>query len=338
MKKIKNDIRDNVVYLAKKGVSNVKNSKVNDISEMSIRRILKERNVNVKKNYGGRPKKLSNGEERYLLKKFNSMEATNSSSGAKIIQEATNKKVSKSTIKRTLYKHGYQSYKRKKAPLLTKKHINARKRYYEAHKGKSFDEFNNFIFTDESSYHLLGVKGGLTYYKKKSSKSNANSFIRTKKFGGGSLMIWGFIASNGTFKIYKCPPKMNSKSYIKLLEDGPLNDIANCGHKLSEIVFMQDNASCHNSEMTKKWFKDSNITLLDWPPQSPDMNPIENLWDYLDRRVRLRQEKILTLDDLWNILLDEASKIDKNYVIRLYQSIPRRINALKDANYNATKY
>ncbi len=123
MKKIQND----VVYHAKNGHSNIMNAKKHSISESSVRRILKERKINVENNLGGRPKKLSEKEERFLIKKFNTMEATNSTSGVKLIQEITNKKISKSTGKRTLYKHGYKSYKRKKAPLLTKKHLNARK-------------------------------------------------------------------------------------------------------------------------------------------------------------------------------------------------------------------
>ncbi len=151
-------------------------------------------------------------------------------------------------------------------------------------------------------------------------------------------MIFGFITARGDFKIYKCPKRMNSETYIDLLEREVLNDIIDCGYCLSDITFMQDNASCHASKRTKEWFKSSNISLLDWPPQSPDQNPIENVWDYLDNKVGSRQEEITNLEILWNLLLEEASKIDKNYIIKLFQFIPRRINALKDANYDITKY
>ncbi len=58
------------------------------------------------------------------------------------------------------------------------------------------------------------VKGGLSYYKKIGAATKTNSFLRTKKFGGGSLMIFGFITVKGDFKIYKCPKRMNSETML----------------------------------------------------------------------------------------------------------------------------
>ncbi len=104
------------------------------------------------------------------------------------------------------------------------------------------------------------------------------------------------------------------------------------------MVFQQDNASCHVSKQTKKWFSKQKINVLDWPPQSPDLNPIENVWDYLDRQVRKRQDEIKNLQDLERILLEEADKISKDYIINLYKSLPRRISKLKESNYDAIKY
>ncbi len=222
--------------------------------------------------------------------------------------------------------------------MLSKKNISQRKKYFEKYRNKTYDYFENFIFTDESMFRILNAKGGSTYYKNAKSGSENRVCVRTKKFGGGGVMIWGFITSKGDFKIFKCPKKVNSGAYIKILEDFALPEIVKCGFKLSDVIFMQDNASCHTSQVTKKWFQNNNITLMDWPPQSPDMNPIENLWDLLDSRARVRQNEIIDDATLWNILLEESKKIDKSYVIKLYQSIPRRINALKDSKFDITKY
>ncbi len=131
---------------------------------------------------------------------------------------------------------------------------------------------------------------------------------------------------------------MNTTSYINLLETFALEEIIKCGFKLDEITFMQDNASCHVSKTSIEWFNSNNIKLLDWPPQSPDMNPIENLWEILDRHSRERQNEIYDEDSLWNILNEESKKIDKQVIIKLYQSIPRIINALKISKFDETKY
>ncbi len=123
---------------------------------------------------------LSNAEERYVVRKFAMLEATTSTNGVKILQEVTNKNVSRSTVEKTLYKHGFKSYKRRKAPAISKKNLAARKSYYQKHKGKTYDYFKNHIFSDEASYHLMSVKGGLSYYKKIGAATKTNSFLRTK--------------------------------------------------------------------------------------------------------------------------------------------------------------
>ena len=74
-----------------------------------------------------------------------------------------------------------------------------------------------------------------------------------------------------------------------------------------------------------------NINLLDWTPQNPDMNPMENLWDSFDNRAHERYNEFHDNDTLLKVLdeEEEALKIEKPLVIKLYQSIPRRINTLK---------
>ncbi len=76
---------------------------------------------------------------------------------------------------------------------------------------------------------------------------------------------------------------------------------------------------------------------MEWPLQSPSLNFIENPWDILDLRARIRQNEILNENSLCEILLEE-SKIDKSYVIKLDQSIPRRIKALKKSKFDIIKY
>lgn len=191
---------------------------------------------------------------------------------------------------------------------------------------------------DESSFELVRVKGGLTYYKKSKSPNAKTVFQRTKKFGGGKLMIWGYITFSGKFKIFKCPPSMNSTSYISLLDNEILYDFYETCVDVQNMIFVQDNASCHVSKMTKEWFKSNNIKLLEWPAQSPDINPIENVWNYVNDRVRKLGVEFNNLDELWTALIFEAGKVPPQYIRKLFISIPRRINALKKAKFLATKY
>ncbi len=151
-------------------------------------------------------------------------------------------------------------------------------------------------------------------------------------------MVWGYITSKGKFKIYRINGTMNFKKYTELLETKVLDELVNDGFCIKDIMFMQDNASCHTSKASKKWFKDHNLNLLTWPAQSPDMNPIEIGWFILEKNLRKRQVNFNDLDELWKILEEESEKIDPLVIKKLFKSLPARINALKENNFNATKY
>ena len=109
-------------------------------------------------------------------------------------------------------------------------------------------------------------------------------------------------------------------------------------------LFQQDNARPHTARVTMDYLEQNNINVLPWPSKSLDFNPIEHLWNLLDKRVRQRQPPPQTLDQLRQMLQQEWRTIPRNNVRNLIESMPRgdaqqcwpRVVVIHGINFNVT--
>ena len=123
---------------------------------------------------------------------------------------------------------------------------------------------------------------------------------------------------------------MNSTKYIQLLENyiSPVS---------RNRIHQQDRAPCHESKMTREYLSTNDIITLDpWPPLSPDLNPIENLWFILKKAVRERHPK--TLQDLRTFTKEEFEKLDTDYLKKLAGSMVKRLREVIRNKGKITKY
>ena len=104
-------------------------------------------------------------------------------------------------------------------------------------------------------------------------------------------------------------------------------------------IFQQDNARCHVSERSINWFDGNGVVLLPWPAKSPDISPIEHVWDIVGRRLKSGyQHPPSSLDQLYQRLEEQWELIPFNVVTNLIDSMSHRVQSCIDAMGGPTRY
>jgi transposase len=101
-------------------------------------------------------------------------------------------------------------------------------------------------------------------------------------------------------------------------------------------TFQQDNDPKHTARLVQQRFADLNMPILRLPSQSPDMNPIENLWSILDKKCSMR--KCNSEAQLYEVLAAAWNKLPADLLQRLVESMLNRIQAVIEADSGHTKY
>lgn len=179
---------------------------------------------------------------------------------------------------------------------------------------------------------------GASYVRRRAGEAFLPECISpTVKHGGGSIMIWGCMTAQGVGEIHLCDGRMNGVRYINMLEEVLEASIVRFFDINSEnYYFQQDNAPCHKAQAVIRWFDENRVNLLDWPPQSPDLSPIENLWHILKEKVRKRNYS--SKNALKEAVFQEWESISPEICNKLVATMPQRVKAVIMARGGSIKY
>ncbi len=140
------------------------------------------------------------------------------------------------------------------------------------------------------------------------------------------MMIWAAMSSAGVGPLCFLKPTVNAAISQEILEHFMLPS------KDAYFIFQQDLAPAHTAKGTKSWFNDHGVTVLDWPANSPDLNPIENLWGIVKKK--MRDTRPNNADELKATVKETWASIPPQQCHKLITSMPCRIEAVIKAKWS----
>jgi len=149
-------------------------------------------------------------------------------------------------------------------------------------------------------------------------------------------MVWGAFSTQGTVALEFITNKIDSSEYQRILLSRLIPYLRK--FRRMNLVFQQDNASVHKSRSTLDWLQRNKITSMEWPSCSPDLNPMENLWGILVRRVYANQRQYQAADHLKAAILHEWNQINRELIQNLISSMPNRIFNVINRGGNYSDY
>lgn len=239
------------------------------------------------------------------------------------------------TIRRRLRDNKLNACSPRKVPLLSRKHVAKRLKFATSHSNWTVEMWRNVLWTDESKIVLFGGKGSRCYVRRPpNAEYNPNYTIKTIKHGGSSIMVWACFSYYGVGPIHWIRSIMDETIYVNIMQEVML---PYASEEMPLVwVFQQDNDPKHTSKLATKWFKDNKINVMEWPAQSPDLNPIENLW--ADIKKGVAQIQPTSNEALWNAVKQIWNEIPVERCQNLVNSMPKRCAEVVANKGNATKY
>ncbi len=220
-------------------------------------------------------------------------------------------KASKATTHRRVKEFGYSCRIPLVKPLLNHRQRQRHLTWAKEKKNWTVAQWSKVLFSDESKFCISFGNQGPRVWRKGGEAHSPSCMKSSVKFPQ-SVMIWGAMSSAGVGPL--CFLKTNVlPSADQLFKD-------------ADFIFQQDLAPAHTAKSTKSWLNDHGVGVLDWPANSPDLNPIENLWGIVKRKMRNKRPK--NADELKTTVKETWASIPPQQCHKLITSMPRRIEAV----------
>ncbi|GFY11466.1 transposable element Tcb2 transposase [Trichonephila clavipes] len=179
------------------------------------------------------------------------------------------------------------------------------------------------ILENESRFSLSSDSHRILIWRERGSRIHPSNIIERDRYGGRGVLVWGGIM-------------LGNRTDLHIFDAGSVNGTRYSNEILLpyvrpfrgamglQFLFMDDNAPCHRTVAAEQLLESEDIERMDWPARSPDLNPIEHVWNFLGRRLAARTLPPVTIRELRLALQDEWAAMPQQLIDTLILSMGRR--------------
>ncbi|UYV83619.1 hypothetical protein LAZ67_23001680, partial [Cordylochernes scorpioides] len=283
------------------------------------RRWLEQGNVAIYRNVGATRVTSARVDRRILRQAVAAPQAT-CTAILQHVQDTLDHSISTRTISRRSVANGLHSCRPLRRLPLTPPNRRQRLEWCRA-RSTWMTEWHRVVFSDESRFCLSSDSRRVRVWRRRGERSNLAAIVERPTVRQRGIMVWGAIAYDSRSPLLRIQGTMTAQRYV---DDVLLPVTLPYLQGVPNALYQQDNARPHTARISQQALQD--VQMLPWPPYSPDLSPIEHVWDIIGRRLHaLPQPR--SEDELWQMVERKWRAIPQDAIRTLIDSLPRRVAA-----------
>ena len=338
MKKISNETKLSIIKYLNNGLSIRKVSELTKVSKSTVERISKDIRHQLPNQILGRPTKLSRRQKLFYISKITKGGRDNAVQVTNDLKSELNTNVSPSTVRRALKDAGLGSMEKPKKPLLSRKNIKDRLEFAKTHQHWTIKDWSKVIWSDETKINRFTSDGCVWCWIRDGEQLKSRHAKLTVKHGGGNIKVWSCITFKGVGWLTKIDNILDKELYQNILKDELMETIKEYDFNQENIWFQHDNDPKHIAHSIREWLSNQKFKVMKWPAQSPDLNPIENMWAILKRRLNQYERPPNRMLELFDQVAETWYNITSEECQKVIETMPQRCQEVIKAKGGWTHY
>lgn len=274
----------------------------------------------------GRPSKISKHLASNVVRSFKKGDFINAVEASKSLESDGIVSVSPTTIRRVLKSNDMVARKKKKSSPLSKSVKRKRMAFARKYGDWTVYDWERVVFADEVRINRFGCDGKNWVWGEKNKPRRPHEYYDHPKFGGGGVTFWGCITAKGVGYLSKIDGNMDTALFLDIMNDEYKQTLDWYGMDIKKTRLLQDSDPKHMAVAARIWYEKNGVEVLDWPTNSPDLNPIENIWSFLKQELnRIYPEPAKSIEELWNrIEVTWDRPVMNEFAKKVIYSMPKR--------------